>query len=69
MKTHAYVTVDRAAGAAYIYLTGPIPDGGVANSRGRAWHQPRLWSGGTSFGDRTTFPQIPSSQFGGRQVL
>ncbi|MGJ4939713.1 DUF2283 domain-containing protein [Bradyrhizobium sp. HKCCYLS1011] len=32
MKKHAYVTVDRAANAAYIYITGPIPEGGVAET-------------------------------------
>jgi uncharacterized protein YuzE len=32
MKKHAYVTVDPAANAAYIYLAGPVPDGGVADT-------------------------------------
>jgi hypothetical protein len=32
MKKHSYVTVDHASNAAYIYLAGPIPPGGVADT-------------------------------------
>jgi uncharacterized protein YuzE len=32
MPKRPYVKIDHAANAAYIYLTGPIPPGGVANT-------------------------------------